>query len=353
MNQRTLRKKKNRTAGYLFPAVLFFYTVILTFPAVTSAGDRLSASLFEAAADSAQVSMIQTEPEPDQPVSVSKKTCSIDGLDRTYRLLLVSDLHIIVPDDPQVDPECTDIAESRLNQMFRTPSGESAFQLWQTLPSQLDSMKADMILFAGDMVDFATKASTASLKAGFDSLKTPWMYVRGDHDYAAWYSKAYETQKDAILLQKNTAPRKKVMRQKIGNLTIIGWDNNTAQMTKKGLRDLSAYLQEAKAEKSPVLFLCHVPLKGTVTDKLEQESKQKNGRALLWGDGGCYYRPDDTTKQALDLIQAADSPVVLEASGHLHFPYSGPLTETSTIITADPAFQNQIDELVLVPGHSQ
>ncbi|HCI85132.1 MAG TPA: hypothetical protein DHV79_11405, partial [Lachnospiraceae bacterium] len=136
-------------------------------------------------------------------------------------------------------------------------------------------------------------------------------------------------------------------------LTIIGWDNNTAQMTKKGLRDLKKYLQEAKDEKSPVLFLCHVPLKGTVTDKLEQESLQNNGKALLWGDGDCYYHPDDTTKKALEMILAKDSPVALEASGHLHFSYNGPLTETSSIITADPAFQNRVDELVLVPGNSQ
>ena len=353
MNQNKIRRAKNRTAGHLFPAVLFFYAVFLIFPAATSAGDRLASSIPKAAEDFVQITESQTEPDVGHPVSVTKKTFSVAGLDRTYRLLLVSDLHIIVPGDPQVDPECADVAGSRLNEMFRTPSGESSFQLWQTLPSQLDGMKADMILFAGDMVDFATKASTDSLRAGFDSLRTPWMYVRGDHDYAAWYSKAYETQKDAIVLQANTAPRKKVMRQRIGKLTIIGWDNNTAQMTKKGLRDLEKYLQEAKDEKSPVLLLCHVPLRGTVTDKLEQESLQKNGRALLWGDSGCYYRPDDTTKQALDLILDAGSPVALEASGHLHFPYSGSLTETSTIITADPAFQNQIDELVLVPGNSQ
>ena len=353
MNQNTIREKKNRAAGYLFPAVLFFYAVFLIFPGAASAGDRQASSIPKAAEDSVQITESQTEPDADHPVSVTKKTFSVAGLDRTYRLLLVSDLHIIVPGDPQVDPESADVADSRLNQMFRTPSGESSFQLWQTLPSQLDGMKADMILFAGDMVDFATKASTDSLRAGFDSLKTPWMYVRGDHDYAAWYSKTYETQKDAILLQRHTAPRKKVMRQKIGKLTIIGWDNNTAQMTKKGLRDLKKYLQEAKDEKSPVLFLCHVPLKGTVTDKLEQESLQRNGRALLWGDGDCYYHPDDTTKKALELILAKDSPVALEASGHLHFSYNGPLTETSTIITAGPAFQNRVDELVLVPGNSQ
>ncbi len=234
MNQNTIREKKNRAAGYLFPAVLFFCAVFLIFPAVS----RRDSSAPKAAEGSEQISGTQADPDTDHPVSVSKTTFSIDGLDRIYRLLLVSDLHIIVPDDPQVDPESADVADSRLNQMFRTPSGESSFQLWQTLPSQLDSMKADMILFAGDMVDFATKASTDSLRAGFDSLKTPWMYVRGDHDYAAWYSKTYETQKDAILLQRHTAPRKKVMRQKIGKLTIIGWDNNTAQMTKKGLRDL-------------------------------------------------------------------------------------------------------------------
>lgn len=284
--------------------------------------------------------------------TLRKVTVSVPGLDRTYRLLLVSDLHIIVPDDPEVDEESREEVSRRMDQMFlsQTPEGQTAWQQWKTLPRELDGYAADMILFSGDMIDFATKESVRCLKEGFDSLRTPWMYVRGDHDYGAWYSREYESQKDAIALQAEAAPRSKVMRQKTGDLTVIGWDNNTTQITEEGLRDLYEYLEEAKDESSPVLFLCHVPMKGTAGEELADETKEKWGRVLLWGDDDCTYQPDKTTVRAIDAVLSDDSPVMLEAAGHIHFPYKGSLTGRSTLVVGDPAYLGIIDELVLEPA---
>ena len=331
---------------------LCFQSPVLPFCGLTqeaSASERVSETKEEDSGDSVQTEQTY---QTDFGYTVDRQTFQIPGLDRVYRLLLVSDLHIIVPDDPEVDDDKKEEVLQRRDEMFLSPEGETADRLWQTLPAQLDSMGADMILFAGDMIDFDTKASTSALKEGFGQLNTPWMYVRGDHDYGAWYSRTYETQKDAIALQKQTAPRKKVMKKAVGKLTVIGWDNNTSQMTEKGLRDLKTDLQAAKKASSPVLFLCHVPLKGTATDALETESLAKNGRALIWGDGNCYYSPDETTQQVLDTVLADDSPVALEASGHLHFSYSGPLNGHSSLVVAPPAFQKCMTELILTPEAS-
>ena len=126
MNQNTIREKKNRAAGYLFPAVLFFCAVFLIFPAVC----RRDSSAPKAAEGSEQISGTQTDPDTDHPVSVSKTTFSIDGLDRTYRLLLVSDLHIIVPGDPQVDPESADVADGLRRGNLHSSFGRHFLHSW-------------------------------------------------------------------------------------------------------------------------------------------------------------------------------------------------------------------------------
>lgn len=330
----------------ILPAL--FLILVLLLPA--AGGDSSSTDVPKEDASASAGIVTETE-VTDSGHMLHEVTVPVSGLDREYRLLLVSDLHIIVPEDPEVDDDKKTDVDQRMREMFRsvTPEGMTSAQQWEAMPQELDSCGADMILFAGDMIDYATEATTSVLKEGFDTLKTPWMYVRGDHDYGAWNSKGYESQEDVIKLQEETAPRSKVMRQKTGNLTVIGWDNDTTQMTDKGLEDLKRYLQEAKDEESPVLFLCHVPLKGNVTDALAEESEEKWGKVLLWGDGECSYRPDQTTREAIDMVLSEDSPVQVEASGHIHFPYTGPLTDHSSLVVAAPAFQGDVTLLILTP----
>lgn len=284
-------------------------------------------------------------------IRVRRLTLPVKGIDREYHLLLISDLHIIPEEDPQVDEDKKENVRQRREDYFHTSEGVFSDQLWETLPAELDAQNADMVLFAGDMTDYCTKAATEALKKGFDALSTPWMFVRGDHDYGAWNSYRHETQKDAIRMQADIAPRKKVMEMETGNLTVIGWDNSTSQMTEEGLKDLTWYLSEAEEKKRTVLFLCHVPLIGDVTDQLAEKSREIWDRNLLWGDGDedCYYQPDETTKAALDLVLEEGGPVRLVCSGHLHFPYAGPLTDSITQIVAAPAYEGTINEIILKP----
>ena len=285
----------------------------------------------------------------DFGLSVRKITQPVEGIDREYHLLLLSDLHIIVDADADVDDSAKEEVKQRRTEYFHTPEGTLPAELWEKLPEELNAMDGDMILFAGDMIDYDTRAQTAALKDGFDRVKSPWMYVRGDHDYGAWYSYTHETQEDAIRMQEETAPREKVMMQKIDGLTVVGWDNDTAQMTDEGLEKLEAYLAQAEEESSPVVFTCHVPFKGLATDQLAELSLEKRGKKLLWGDGDCEYQPDETTQKALDLILAEDSPVKLVCCGHLHFPYIGPMTNKIPLVVAAPAYEGNVNEIVLTP----
>lgn len=324
----------------------FLILAVLLFLAVFSGGRKSSLS----ASGLQDQSGLSEETELfDTGLSIRKIKVPIEGLTEETHLLLVNDLHIIPEEDPDVDDDKKAEVRQRRTDYFHTADGRYSEELWKDLPAQLDSMGADAILFDGDLIDYCSPETTALLKEGFDSLKTPWIYARGDHDYGAWFSYQHESQDQAIALQEETWPREKVMVKYAGDLTIIGWDNSTSQMTEKGLSKLEDALDQARSGSHPVLFLCHVPLQGSSTGPLEQECLEKRGSVRMWGERDCDNQPDRVTKKALDLVLADDSPVKLVCSGHLHFPYAGKLNDHCSIVVGDPAYEGRITELDLVP----
>lgn len=113
-------------------------------------------------------------------------------------------------------------------------------------------------------------------------------------------------------------------------------------MTAEGLSALLFQLEEAKEQNDRVIFLTHVPLDSPMDNTLAEMSKKAwNDRALIWGNN-CYYVPDQTTSEALQAVLAPNSPVSMVLSGHLHFEYTGNLTETIIQYTADPAYEGGI-----------
>jgi len=67
-------------------------------------------------------------------------------------------------------------------------------------------------------------------------------------------------------------------------------------------------------------------------------------KLIVWGDG-CYFSPNEITTQYLDMVYAADSPVVAVIGAHLHFPVNIMLTETIPEYVFDAAFKGSIGEL--------
>lgn len=279
----------------------------------------------------------------EEAFQVEEYTAVLPGLEKEYTLLFMADMHILLESD-EVGEEYLETVGQR-EDLFVDPMGTPSAKLWIKMAGELDDFGADAVLLGGDMVDFASEATLDCLKEGLDLIKTPVMYVRADHDYGVWYQTMEKEQ--AREKQREVAKSATVYSMDLGEFLIVGINNNTSQLSKSALEKVKKLFQKGK----PVILMMHVPLESHLDNQLEELSKEAwQDRALLWGED-TYYKPDENTRAFLEFVYADDSPVREILCGHLHFQYSGYLTDSLHEYVAGPAYAGEI-ALIHVQGGS-
>ena len=277
----------------------------------------------------------EIEYEFDFPVQQEKLTIKIPGMQGEKTILFLSDLHLITMSD-QVADDQKGTVEARMTWSSR--DGVTASEAWPIWIEYLDAWHSDAVLLGGDMIDFASRSNVERLKEGLSELKTPYLYVRADHDLAPSYLYGV-FESESIGYQKEIEPYDDVMILEFEEFIIAGWNNSTAQMTVPALQKMKTIFEKAKAEGKSILLLTHVPIK-PLGDNLEDEASSSAGanlvqrskaewgdRILLWGKG-CAYNPDETTSEFLNMIYDENTPVKEILCGHLHFSWDGFVTES-------------------------
>lgn len=278
---------------------------------------------------------------------VNEYTVELPGLTRSYRVLIVNDLHIIADDDPQVNEDERALVDMRREEFSNEHGTADAY--WQKLAPVLDRMDVDLIVFAGDMIDYASEQNLFLLGEGLEKIKTPFLYLRADHDTDRWYSDEHFLAEDTVELQEELADNSGILVHDLGEMTVVGWNHSTSQMNEAQAATLAQLSEEADAEK-PMVLVTHVPL-APVADKLlsARSAEIYDGRALLWGSDS-FYQPDGVTAGALALIYEGKLPVSHVFAAHLHFAYDGPLTEGCTQHVLAPAFEDNVSLVVFAPA---
>lgn len=275
---------------------------------------------------------------PGADWSVSHYTVSLPDAERSYTFVILNDLHII-NDSEDLLPESLDSVTARRENLFIDEKGNQSQSLWLPLLKQVDAMKADGIIIAGDLVDFYSEGNLSLVKEGLSGLQTPYMYLRADHDYGNWN---VALEQDEITEQENLlCPNDPVLTMDFPDLTILGVNNSTSQMKKAGM--IAA--KEVLAADKPVILFTHVPFAPQTDDSLAQASMKEWGdRALLWGEE-CYYKPSKRTQRFMNLVYAEDSPVRAVFAGHLHFPFETQLRDGLPEYVLDANYKGNISVL--------
>lgn len=284
-------------------------------------------------------------------VTWEKVHVTIPGMRENKKLLYVSDLHLITESD-QIAP--SELENVRARMAWSSHDGMTAEEAWPIWVDYLNIIENDGILFGADMVDFGSKSNVECLKKGLDRLEDPWLYVRADHDYApAYLNGIYES--ESIGYQREIdGTYDDVMFLEYEEFIVAGWNNSTAQMTPEGLEKM----KQLFAMEKPVILLTHVPIQPMVeaegqsgSDALTNSKQGSSGqgaserqedcksltdaskevwgdRVLLWGKQGteCFYQPNETTQEFLQMIYDENTPVVEILCGHLHFSWDGRVT---------------------------
>jgi predicted MPP superfamily phosphohydrolase len=134
-------------------------------------------------------------------ISVDEEIIKIKGLKNEYNLCVVNDLHLIA-DYTEVSEENIETVKDRYENLFKTDSGEKSPKLWTHLPNKVNELNPDLVVFAGDMMDFTSYSNVEILKKGMSKINNDIIYVRADHDYANWYNNAFP-QEDVKILHRS------------------------------------------------------------------------------------------------------------------------------------------------------
>ena len=269
--------------------------------------------------------------------------------EREYRLLWLSDLHLIDENDPEVKEEYQDTVKER--RALMTKDGLSAAYLWQEFPELLDQYNADCIIFGGDLLDYVSMSNLYILQEGLDRLKTPWIYIRADHDYGRWYGDM--TLSEMRKAHRKIADQKKVWTFETDDFLLVGLDNTSSILSDEAIDEFESLTEKGK----PIILLTHVPLdlspdlkKGSqeIPSLAELSERSWNGRSLLWGEGDFYdSSKSENMTRLLGLVRGENSPVLEVLAGHLHFSWDGYISETCREHIFSPAFQGTVGVITL------
>ena len=281
----------------------------------------------------------------DTGIEIRDLSISLSGTDsfdakELNQFIVLNDQHSLLTYG-EAKEEHYETIDTRYNQMFITRTGVHSEDCWQNISAIVDYFNADGILMAGDMIDFKSKANYHFFKKGLDKIVTPILYARADHDRGLWYQDTDESDAEDLGLDDED-----VMSWDMGEYYIMAWNNSTSQMTEVGLAKANEVFKSGK----PIILLTHVPLcpdKDVDTSLAEAAAKfDQEGRLKLWGKD-CLYQPNETTQSFLDEIYKEDTPVVAVISGHLHFEYTGQLTESVMQYVLAPTFEGNMARLTV------
>lgn len=281
-----------------------------------------------------------TEPLTDAGYQMENVVVEVPGLTGEYNILLVADMHIICNNDEVAESKVDDV-KGRIKQFSPDGGKTTALKLWKDMPGLLDKCNADIILFAGDMVDFCSEANVDALKEGLDKLETPYCYVKSDHDVLPFYMA--NTDDDICAeRQSDIGVNSKAWYVDLGEIVILCYNRSDKSMSEDGLE----VVKEAVALDKPIILLSHVPFNSDLDTSLAEKSCEVfGGKNLTWGvvfDSTGYTTADPAGLEFLSIVYAEDSPVKEILAGHLHFMWDGPVTDSVNQHVFTPTFTKRV-----------
>lgn len=244
---------------------------------------------------------------------ITEETIYIEGVDREYTLLFITDTHMVVQDDGASDQE-KENAAARFQEFMNQegiPSAEQ-FPEWIRFANE---RKVDAVLLGGDIVDTPSQGNLKWLEEQLSQLEMPYLYVNGNHDWTFPWEYMTEAGRAAYLplLEPFMNGNTTIQTLEFDGFTIVGIDDSTNQVD-GGV--LPVY-EQILAQGRPVIVLAHVPF---MTQSVLGKAVEVWGSPTVIGAGnfGGIY-PNEDSESFVNLTTARNSPVELVLAGHVHF----------------------------------
>lgn len=272
----------------------------------------MAAAVFQAGCGEQKPAEQKTDVSEFEP-NIIETELVIEGLTGEYDLLLVADSHAIVSSEEDSEQESAYKAERM--PMFQNEKGITSTAQLTGLLEYANEAAVDAVLFAGDIIDDPSASNLAYLNEQLTSLKMPYLYTLGNHDWTFPWEYMTETGKETYLslLAPYMEQNPVVHKLDMGEFVIVAVDNSANQVNAEALNEYAQVLSEGK----PVLVLVHVPF---LTQSVLGKAKEVWSNPVVIGGGnwGGIY-PDEASNAFVTMTLAADSPVEAMLAGHVHF----------------------------------
>ncbi len=226
----------------------------------------------------------------------------IDGLQREYVFMHISDLHMNVCDELSDENEKEEGKQSEktwleLREYFANSFGEpygeahmiSSEKAVDKMIALAEEMKPEALLLSGDMLNFTNGGSVRSLRKKLASYGGRFMFVPGNHDSG-----------NSTLLAGDG-----VQVINCGEFMVVGIDNSARSLSDVQLAELKALCALGK----PIIMLQHIPIMTDIN------------REYLTGFGE-YFSVDingeDANGAELAKIEAEAPTIKAILCGHIH-----------------------------------
>ncbi len=244
---------------------------------------------------------------------IREETLCLEGLEKEYTLLFLTDTHVIVRQE-DAPPQEAENEASRYPE-FQNEEGVPSEEQFQEWIRYANEMQVDAVLLGGDIIDTPSEANLKWLEEQLSGLNMPYLYVNGNHDWTYPWEYMTEAGRETYLprlapfMQDNTA----IHSLDFEEFTVVGIDDSTNQVDGDALTVYESILGQGR----PVIVLAHVPF---MTQSVLGRAREAWSSPVVIGAGnyGGIY-PDGNSERFVALTTAADSPVELVLAGHVHF----------------------------------
>lgn len=248
-----------------------------------------------------------------QPDHVREEYLVIEGLEKEYELLFLTDTHVIIS-SPEDSEQILANAAERMP-LFYDGAGVSSAEQFPYWMEYANEREVDAVLFGGDIIDYPSPSNIEFLNENISTLEMPYLYTLGNHDWT--YPWEYMTEKAKTeyipALQPMIIGDGVVQVMDMGDFLIVSVDNSSGQINPDALEPYMEILEQGR----PVIVMLHVPY---VTDPLLAKANELWTTPVAIGAGnyGGIY-PSEASTSFLEATTAEDSPVIAVLAGHVHF----------------------------------
>lgn len=286
-------------------------------------------------------------------------TVEIPGLTREYTLLHVTDSHLTLSYDDELNTDEKRSEQRERNASFTAVTGVNSADRFPYYIRYAELIGADRIAATGDIVDYASQKNVdTAFRDNLAASVIPFTYCFGNHDWSYrwnYVSKSARLRYGDPRFSEYMGGDTYYEQIEYDDFILISVDNSSDHFwkfndDKDALQRQQEYFEKFKAANEigkPIVLMFHVPF---WSPTLEQPTKDAwGGRNILIGPDTDIKTYNGVTKEMYDMISGGETNVALMLCGHVHFNHIDMVGSVPQIVTGD-GYEGYTRVIRLVPA---